>query len=95
MNLQTFYEYVQEQKENGLIKFDATTEIDEYGNFNVVKSKCTYSVETETEADALINDFRKQDEFVGCDKKYKQGKMNKAGEVVRPDQYLVVIKVAY
>lgn len=87
--------FAKSEKENGLTKFEPSTEINENGEFIVTKIKATYCVDTEEEADALINDARIDNCFAGCDKKFKQGKMNKAGEVTRPDVWTVVIKMKY
>ena len=49
--------------------------------------------ETLKEADEIINDRRQIDGFEAASKKFKAGKMNKAGEVVKPDTWTVVIKL--
>ena len=65
------------------------------GSFYVVKTKETYVYEDEADADAKVDAARRDPGFAGVEKKYKQGKMNKAGEVVRPETWTVVVKLAY
>lgn len=80
---------------SNLRKIEVTIEDDEEmsGNFYVTKTKETYVYEDEGDADAKVDAARQDLGFAGVEKKYKQGKMNKAGEVVRPEAYTVVVKL--
>jgi hypothetical protein len=78
-----------------LRKIEITIEDDEEttGNFYVVKTKETFVYEDETDADVKVDTARRDLGFAGVEKKYKQGKMNKAGEVVKPETWTVVVKL--
>ena len=78
-----------------LKKIEVTIEDDEEmnGRFYVTKTKETYVFEDEVDADAKVDAARKDNGFAGCDKKYKAGKMNKAGEVTKPETWTVVVKL--
>ena len=78
-----------------LRKIEITIEDDEEmsGSFYITKTKETYVFESESEADAKVDSARRDIGFAGVDKKFKQGKMNKAGEIVRPETYTVVVKL--
>ena len=95
MTIQDIPSRVEELKEEGLIKCEPKAELDETGRFYITAIKDTYAVETEAEADALINNARQDENFAGCDRKFKPGKMNKAGEITRPDTWTVVIKMKF
>ena len=68
-------------------------EDEEVVGFRVVKTKETYVFEDEDEALAKVDAVRQDVGFVGVDKKFKQGKVNKNGEEVRPDTWIVVAKL--
>ena len=78
-----------------LRKIEFTIEDDEEmsGGFYVVKTKETYVFEDEADADVKVDDARRDPGFAGVEKKYKAGKMNKAGDVVRPETWTVVVKL--
>lgn len=76
-----------------LTKIDLTVEVDEYGRYFVSKTKETYVYGTEDEADAKVDEVRLNPGFAGVDRKFKAGKVNKAGEQVRPDAWTVVTKL--
>lgn len=78
-----------------LTKLDIATEMDEAAKLCVVSTKETYVFEDEDEADKMINEARQDCGFMEAKKKFKQGKINKNGEIVRPDAYTVVIKLAH
>ena len=92
MLLKDINEYV-ENRNSHLTKFSFDAETDEMNNYYVVKTKETYVFEDEYDADKLINEARQDLGFAGCDKKYKAGKMNKAGEVVKAETWTVTIKL--
>lgn len=68
-------------------------EDEEVVGFRVVKTKETYVFEDEDEALAKVDAVRQDVGFVGVDKKFKQGKVNKSGEEIRPDTWVVVAKL--
>ena len=80
---------------SNLRKIEVTIEDDEEmsGNFYATKTKETYVFEDESSADEKVDAARRDLGFAGVEKKYKQGKMNKAGEIVRPETYTVVVKL--
>ena len=79
-----------------LTKIEVAVETDEYAtDFYVTKTKETYVFGSEDEADAKINEVRQDSTFVGAEKKYKAGKMNKAGEVTKPETWTVVVKLSF
>ena len=68
-------------------------EDEEVVGFRVVKTKETYVFEDEGEALAKVDAVRQDVGFVGVDKKFKQGKVNRSGEEIRPDTWVVVAKL--
>ena len=76
-----------------LSKLDFKTEVDEAGKTIVVETKETYIYNDEEDADKKINDARQDVGFAAATKKFKQGKVNKNGEIVKPDSWTVVIKL--
>ena len=86
--------YIENRKEKGLTKIEITLESDvDSDQFYVVKTKETFVYGDEESADELINEARQDSGFAGCDKKYKAGKINKAGECVKPETYSAVVKL--
>jgi hypothetical protein len=79
-----------------LTKIEVVSEVDEYSTgFYVIKTKETYVFGSEDEADAKINEARQSSSFESAKKTYKAGKMNRAGEIVKPETYTVVIVLKY
>ena len=78
---------------DNLTKIDISIERDECDNLYVVKTKETFTFKEEEQADEKVDLVRKNIGFAGVDKKYKQGKMNKAGEQVKPETWVVVAKI--
>ena len=94
MRIEDIKEYVDARP--ALTKIEVTSEIDEFNNgFNVTKTKETYVFEDESDADKMVDDVRRNPGFLGVDKKYKAGKMNKAGDVVKEETRTVVAKIAH
>ena len=94
MRIEDIKEYVDARP--ALTKIEVTSEIDAFNNgFNVTKTKETYVFEDESEADRMVDDVRRNPGFLGVDKKYKAGKMNKAGDVVKPETRTVVAKIGH
>ena len=80
-----------------LKKIEITIEDDEEmsGSFYVTKTKETYSYDSESKSDAKVDEVKDNPGFTGVDKKFKAGKVNKAGEIVRADEYQVIAKIAH
>lgn len=96
MRLKDLYLYV--ESENNLVKIIPTIEVDPESmenDFYVTCTKATYHFSSEDEADEKINYARQLVGFQKCDKKFKPGKVNKSGEVVRDDLWIVNIQIAH
>ena len=76
-----------------LKKFEIKSERDEMGHLYIISTKEVYSYEDEGAADDKINEARMNSGFASAVKAFKAGKMNKAGEVVRPEPWQVTIKL--
>ena len=86
--------YINDKLEQGLSKIEVTLEgSEETDGLYVIKTKETFVFGEEEEADNIIDAARQNPGFAGCDKKYKAGKINKAGEIVKPETYTAVIKL--
>lgn len=97
MKLDTLLTYIEQCAKDGLVK--ATIEIDSTGDYDgvfyVTKTKETYSYDGEGKADDKIDEVKDNPGFSGVDKKFKAGKTNKAGEIVRADEYQVIAKISH
>lgn len=94
MRIEDIKEYVDARP--ALTKIEVTTELGaDVTYFMVTKTKETYVFEDEGEADRMVDDVRRNPGFLGVDKKYKAGKMNKAGDVVKPETWTVVAKIGH
>ena len=94
MRIEDIKEYVDARP--ALTKIEVTTELSaDVTYFIVTKTKETYVFEDESEADKMVDDVRRNPGFLGVDKKYKAGKMNKAGDVVKPETRTVVAKIGH
>ncbi len=94
MRIEDIKEYVDARP--ALTKIEVTTELGaDVTYFMVTKTKETYVFEDESEADRMVDDVRRNPGFLGVDKKYKAGKMNKAGDVVKPETRTVVAKIGH
>ena len=86
--------YISDRPE--LTKLEITTELNsELVSFEVTKTKETYVFEDELSADAKVDELRQTLGFIGVEKKYKAGKVNKQGEVTKPETWVVVAKIAH
>ena len=92
MTLENVASYAESLGSN-LSKIDFKSEDDTVGHMIVTETKETYVFEDEGDADEKINDARQNPLFAAATKKYKAGKINKAGEIVRPETWTVVIKL--
>ena len=93
MRLEDLSSYVAQL--DNLTKFEVKTEDDTMGHLVVTETKETYVYEDEQDADNKINDARQNPLFASATKKFKQGKINKSGEIVRPETWTVVIKLGH
>ncbi len=93
MRLEDLSSYVAQL--DNLTKFEVKTEDDTVGHLVVTETKETYVYEDEQDADNKINDARQNPLFASATKKFKQGKINKSGEIVRPETWTVVIKLGH
>ena len=94
MVLNEVEQYVKNREREGLTKIEFVLEQDETASgFDVIKTKETYVFEDEADADVKVDAARRDPGFAGVEKKYKAGKMNKAGDVVRPETWTVVVKL--
>lgn len=94
MRIEDIKEYMDARP--ALTKMEVVAELDEFNNgFNVTKTKETYVFEDESEADRMVDDVRRNPGFLGVDKKYKAGKLNKTGDVVKPETWTVVAKIGH
>lgn len=73
-----------------LTKIEVKIEADEYSGYQVLKTKETFSFGDEDAADEKVNAVRQNLGFESAKKTFKAGKVNKSGEVVRPDSWVVV-----
>lgn len=78
-----------------LSKFEVKSEMNEAGKLMVTETKETYVYDDEDDADKKINEARQDIGFLEAKKKFKQGKVNKNGEITRPDTWTVVIKLSH
>ena len=94
MRIEDIKEYVDARP--ALTKIEVVTELGaDVTYFIVTKTKETYVFEDESEADRMVDDVRRNPGFLGVDKKYKAGKMNKAGDVVKPETRTVIAKIGH
>ena len=79
-----------------LTKIEITTElVPDVSVFVVTKTKETYVFEDEQSADEKVDMVRQNPNFISVEKKYKAGKLDKAGEVVKPETWTVIAKLAH
>lgn len=81
--------------ESFLDKFEVKSAMNEAGKLMVIETKETYIYDDEDDADKKINEARQDAGFLEAKKKFKQGKVNKNGEITRPDTWTVVIKLSH
>ena len=78
---------------SNLTKFEVKSEDDTMGHLIVTETKETFVFEDEADADVKVDAAHRDPGFAGVEKKYKAGKMNKTGDVVRPETWTVVVKL--
>ena len=94
MRIEDIKEYVDARP--ALTKIEVTTELGaDVTYFMVTKTKETYVFEDESDADKMVDELRQNPNFLGVDKKYKAGKMNKSGDLVKPETRTVVAKIGH
>ena len=88
MRIEDIKEYVDARP--ALTKIEVTTELGaDVTYFMVTKTKETYVFEDEMDADKMVDEIRRNPNFLGVEKKYK------AGDVVKPETWTVVGKLAH
>lgn len=92
MRLEDLSSYAQNLGVN-LTKIEMKAEDDTVGHMVIIETKETYVYEDEGDADEKVNEARQNPLFAAATKKYKTGKINKSGEIVRPETWTVVIKL--
>lgn len=94
MTVNDLNKYIADCTSKGMVKIDLTVDTlsGDSDNQYVIKTKETYHVLTEGEADQLIEDATQDRACAGHTKKFKQGKADKNGNMTRPDMYIVEIK---
>ena len=80
---------------SNLTKFEVKSEDDTMGHLIVTETKETFVFEDEADADEKIKDATANSLCLAHTKKYKQGKINKSGEIVKPETWTVVIKLGH
>lgn len=93
MRLEDLPGYVAEL--SNLTKFEVKTEDDTVGHLIVTETKETYVFDDEGDADEKINASIANPLCLAHTKKYKQGKIGKNGDVLRPETWTVVIKLGH
>lgn len=84
--------YIAQRADKGLVSITVTYQpIGEDPNFVNTKVISLYSVGDENTADELINEAKMNTHFRAVSKKFKDEKVNKNGDVVRPACYYVTI----
>lgn len=79
-----------------LTKIEITTEmVPDVNVFVVTKTKETYIFEDEQSADEKVDEVRKNPNFESAKKTYKAGKLNKAGEVIKPETWTVIAVIKH
>ena len=91
MKLEAFIDYVKSCE--NLTDIAPKISLGEDGDFYVVESKETYVYDNELDAATKLNDVRQDPGYKSSEKKFKAGKVNKAGEEIRPDTWIVITKV--
>lgn len=93
MKLQDLLTYIEELGEN-LMEITPKIKRDEdTGGFYVTITSEKFIYEDEHGADEKIDEVRRNPGFASSSKAYKAGKMNKAGEVTKPETYVVKVKI--
>lgn len=93
MRLEDLPGYVAEL--SNLTKFEVKTEDDTVGHLIVTETKETYVFDDEVDADEKINSAIANPLCLAHTKKYKQGKIGKNGDIIRPETWTVVIKLGH
>lgn len=78
-----------------LDKFEVKCAKDESGKLVVLETKETYVFDDEGAADRKVDESRQNMGFLETKKKYKAGKVNKNGEITRPETWTVVTKLSH
>ena len=88
MSIDEIKNYVDARPE--LTKIEITAELGDVTYFLVTKTKETYVFEDEAEADKKVDEIRRNANFESAKKTYKAGKMNRSGDITKPETWTVV-----
>lgn len=97
MKISDLTSYIENLYHDGLTKIEIKAGSDEEmsEDFFISETKETFVYGEEDDADDKINEVRQLNGFKSAEKKFKAGKMNKAGEIVKPDTWTVVVKLLH
>lgn len=96
MRLINIADYVKENQTLGMTKIEIKCEVEpDTLEMYVNQTKETFVFIDESEADAKIDEVRQSNKFLGVDKKYKAGKVNKNGEEIKPETWIVTVKLLH
>ena len=89
MRIEDIQDYVNARP--ALTKLEVTTELGtDVSYFLVTKTKETYVFEDETDADAMVDEIRRNPLFESAKKTYKPGKTNRMGDITKPETWTVI-----
>lgn len=93
MKIDEINAYYKQHAEEGLCEMTVSIKTDpnDVDYVYVTKIKEVYQLDSDADADRLINEAVQDATCVGHSKKFKQGKVNKQGETVRPDYFYVTL----
>lgn len=93
MQVKDLAQYI-ESLGNDLTKIDIKISV-ENGSYFVDETKETYVYEDEDDANTKVDEARQSSGFKGVDKKDKDAKYNKNGEMTKPESHTVVVKLLH
>ena len=93
MRLEELLDYVKELG-NSLTKIEVKIAAQD-GAYFVDETKETFVYEDEEDADEKVDEARQNKGFKGVDKKDKEAKYNKDGEMTKPESHTVVVKLRH
>ena len=93
MELKNLLEYVESLGSN-LDKIEVKISVQDGFKF-VTETKETFVYEDEVDANEKVDEVRQNRGFKGVDKKDKEAKYNKNGEMTKPESHTVVVKLLH
>lgn len=96
MRVEALADYIKTNQTLGMTKIEVKCEVEEDTmEMYVNQTKETFHFIDESEANTKIDEVRQNPNFIGVDKKYKAGKVNKNGEEIKPESFIVTVKLAH